>query len=1132
MTWMWLTYLYFLYFSHKSLGMITYNRTAGQLENHTISPNLTVNNSEENSQEAQQRNLTASRDELQTTKSTASVARILYVTNNTAGFSKNNQIAGRRNSSTPVIQSQRIRSGFGLNEKAHKPPGLTFSSRSATKPSFETSRGKSWCAYVHTRLTPTVVMDSASSYVPIVTDPCYWSREGCQRRYQMMSSPTYKIKHKIMTSLEWRCCPGYVGPQCQPKDSSPQIQQPARRAEVHSDSRTSEVPAPEGSEQATEPAIKPKMDNEVMNQASKLTSLLNKVNDISTDMDNMKKVLSSLEEKLNEEKGDDLPSILRALKTKAIQEFFRDIVQKEIKPFQSMIQESISNIIKNQLSVSEDIEATKVSLKQFNKTVITLAASQSPMKASNTHMGNDIQNLKDQVSSLQEDISVIQTNITTELKDEYSFQKDNVALEGEPVYGSAIPDRKGNENSTLSEQVSLLGDAVRKQALLTLQLQQDLHEQGLAVWNLSNAAGLQSRPVGETSDTLVERCKQDLRQQMQEIKDSIRTVNQTLCDKVNPMDDMMNAIEEKISHVSYDLEELRPIKDNNGFAGVFNEEKQTAELSAMKGQLESLATTINILNISITGLEKAQEELSNQTKAKEDEVDKKLRGCQDGIEDALNDTMTIINKAIDAVKDNHYILENNLDNTNRQLNEIYDDVTKKINNSNLIPYIDFLNSTVLILQQKMERFDDLSLFDRLSDSMNQTNEMNKPENLTHLSQQLTEALSKLEDHQTTIEHLQGSHANYSSNFREHRMHLQRMESRINSLNYNSTPTIKPKKKLPAEMGLAWKYKYLNNRVEDLAIIMFNLTTEVLWLKESDQNVRNLYQNVSILLDRQAHIPQIFEEHINFTHLQKGLNELLKQEGQDLCESVPMNPTAYLNCVLASMFKDISVLQRHAEDLDERLEATATLNASSAVSGRSQRNTDNIVNQVESQGCAHYPCQNGGTCIDAQHGYVCACRSPFGGTNCTVKLSDSAASPDFSKGSYRYAPMVTFFVAHTYTMSAPGPIRFNNLYVNYGVSYAPGTGKFSIPYLGVYVFKYTIEYTSSAVSGYLVVDDVDKLAFRSQDSRGQDSGSRVITGDAVLELNFGQQVWLRLDTGSIPARYPPVTTFGGYLLYRT
>lgn len=140
--------------------------------------------------------------------------------------------------------------------------------------------------------------------------------------------------------------------------------------------------------------------------------------------------------------------------------------------------------------------------------------------------------------------------------------------------------------------------------------------------------------------------------------------------------------------------------------------------------------------------------------------------------------------------------------------------------------------------------------------------------------------------------------------------------------------------------------------------------------------------------------------------------------------------------------------------------------------------------------------------------------------------------DFSKGSYRYAPMVAFFASHTYGMTTPGPIRFNNLDVNYGSSYVPASGKFRVPYLGVYVFEYTIASSSPRVSGYLVVDGIDKLAFQSENVNGNKYIDRVITGHALLELNYGQEVWLRLATGSIPAKYPPVTTFTGYLLYRT
>lgn len=118
------------------------------------------------------------------------------------------------------------------------------------------------------------------------------------------------------------------------------------------------------------------------------------------------------------------------------------------------------------------------------------------------------------------------------------------------------------------------------------------------------------------------------------------------------------------------------------------------------------------------------------------------------------------------------------------------------------------------------------------------------------------------------------------------------------------------------------------------------------------------------------------------------------------------------------------------------------------------------------------------------------------------------------------------------MTAPGPILFNDLSVNYGASYNPRTGKFRIPYLGVYIFKYTIESFSAHISGFFVVDGVDKLRFESENADNEIHCDRVLTGDALFELNYGQEVWLRLVKGTIPIKYPPVTTFSGYLLYRT
>nr|XP_014347236.1 PREDICTED: multimerin-1-like [Latimeria chalumnae] len=64
------------------------------------------------------------------------------------------------------------------------------------KPKFETARGKNWCAYVHTRLSPTVVIDNVETYVSVASSPCTWNTGGCPVR-----SLTTSLAREILTVM-------------------------------------------------------------------------------------------------------------------------------------------------------------------------------------------------------------------------------------------------------------------------------------------------------------------------------------------------------------------------------------------------------------------------------------------------------------------------------------------------------------------------------------------------------------------------------------------------------------------------------------------------------------------------------------------------------------------------------------------------------------------------------------------------------------------------------------------------------------------------------------------------------------------------------------------------------------------
>ncbi|XP_062926805.1 multimerin-2a isoform X3 [Mobula hypostoma] len=112
---------------------------------------------------------------------------------------------------------------------------------SARKP-LKSPPNRNWCAFVKSRLSTTVVSCGVERFVQRPTEPCV----NCQNTvYQLALKPIYKVKQMIVTSLEWRCCPGYVGPNCEHT--------------VPQELRATSLKKPPGREQVTEEIINPKL---------------------------------------------------------------------------------------------------------------------------------------------------------------------------------------------------------------------------------------------------------------------------------------------------------------------------------------------------------------------------------------------------------------------------------------------------------------------------------------------------------------------------------------------------------------------------------------------------------------------------------------------------------------------------------------------------------------------------------------------------------------------------------------------------------------------------------------------------------------------------------------------------------
>uniref|UniRef100_A0A3B4AQM3 Uncharacterized protein n=1 Tax=Periophthalmus magnuspinnatus TaxID=409849 RepID=A0A3B4AQM3_9GOBI len=75
---------------------------------------------------------------------------------------------------------------------------------------------RNWCAYVVQKNVSCVVTGGTESFVQPEVVPCPPEMPNCapQVIYRTHFRPMYKIGYKIVSELEWRCCPGYQGYDC------------------------------------------------------------------------------------------------------------------------------------------------------------------------------------------------------------------------------------------------------------------------------------------------------------------------------------------------------------------------------------------------------------------------------------------------------------------------------------------------------------------------------------------------------------------------------------------------------------------------------------------------------------------------------------------------------------------------------------------------------------------------------------------------------------------------------------------------------------------------------------------------------------------------------------------------------
>ncbi|XP_054993461.1 multimerin-1-like [Sorex araneus] len=1070
---------------------------------------------------------------------------------------------------TSSQQAISLNSTRGLGNRA---PRQTYLSRGDNpgrqrtnfqKSSFETTRGKNWCAYVHTRLSPTVVLDHQVTHVPSGKAPCSWVRGSCPQRSQKASSPVYKMQHKIVTSLEWKCCPGFSGNNCQMK-----VQE--QHQLIHSAQAESHAAVGQGTEEqkqrqrdCDDPAVTRKITEQLSHQAVRLSLLQKEIDNISLAVSEVKNTHSSLEEKINEDKGGEFQHFLKGLKSKSLNDLVRDIVREQFQTFQTDTQETVAQLFKTVSWLSEELESTRQTIRQVNESVVSIAVQQKALiMQENKPILTDILDLKKNVVNIRQEMNFTcekpikeleakQMHLENALEQEHlrsifyheSFNK--TLSDMKEGYGHLSPTEQMSEQKSVlgtesvgdgvSEDLSTLHEKIQRQDLRMSQLFDDLQVQDSKIDNLTISLEMKKESVRSEWENMLSKHRSDLEMQIREAEDNVQILNQTLVEVVFPMDKKMDKMKEQINDLIYDMEILQPLLEEGPSLKQRITNGQSKEDVVTKKKLDNLTGAVNTLNFLLKELTKNHNLLRSEVQSRSYSLDRRIDEYASEMEDGLNKTMTIINNAIDFIQDN-YVLKETFSTI--EINSgVHHDCNQNMKTIlTFISQFQHLNDSIEILINDNQRYSFvLQVAKALAD-------IPKEEKLGGFSfqkihQMLNETTSQVIKYQQNVSHLEEIVHSASKNSTKFETRLQDIESKLTKMLIPYYVSLKKGGEATKEKDQALQLQVLSSRFKALEAKSIYLSMNLSLLNKTVHETLMMCHDVSAQTSElNATIPKWIKGSLTDIQLfQKDMREFVESIIEMKTQVVLSNLTWYVNRSLSSGLANPVKFQKQFKPFMKKPNTLKkpTANFTNILTGRAQRNTNDIQFPEKYPDCSGSPCRNGGTCVDGRSSFTCACRHPFTGARCSVRLGqEDAPAPDFSKGSYRYAPMVAFFASHTYGMTTPGPILFNNLDVNYGASYTPRTGKFRVPYLGVYVFKYTIESFSAHVSGFLVVDGVDKLTFESENINSDTHCDRVLTGDALLELNYGQEVWLRLVKGTIPAKFPPVTTFSGYLLYRT
>ncbi|XP_051473129.1 multimerin-2 isoform X2 [Apus apus] len=277
------------------------------------------------------------------------------------------------------------------------------------------SRNGNWCSFMQSRLVTYIEACMKEKYIVNSQQPCLNGAPDCQKiMYRTALKPVYQVKQKVLKSLQWKCCPGFIGKDCEQQDPN-FILVPENQTEGWEEEEFSNH---DPRERLLQQVLFPHVENFLRKHFNPMWASFN------SSLQNLSNIVRNLSHDVEANKK----SIERFQESTVPKKEFQELGTK----FESKVQENIVKVdqvkreIENQLQMQQasthyhlnTIKAdTDTKLKKFHK------IQQSQLLALN----NSITNMQQEQNNLENQFESLKKNLT-ELSSHHGPKDENTQL--------------------------------------------------------------------------------------------------------------------------------------------------------------------------------------------------------------------------------------------------------------------------------------------------------------------------------------------------------------------------------------------------------------------------------------------------------------------------------------------------------------------------------------------------------------------------------------------------------------------------------------------------------------------------------------------------------------------------------